>query len=371
MDQAIGIGLLFLAVWAARVGLCLYLAGISQSKNAATAVVRTIADLCVSILALWAVGRFVLPVGGSEYFGSAAPVVLIATGAALGSTLGRSRLLPVMAVSAVLAGVVVPLSARWVLYGWLRDLGFIDNGGASFLHLTGGLAAAAGAIAVGPRFGKFNHDGSANHIPGHNIPLAGAGALAMCAGFAGQIAMISGVHALTNCILAGAAGGLAAMGFSSRRNAVIDFQLIVIGLLAGVVSASAGAAVFIAPVAILVGAVGGLAAAWASGWIEMRWHIDDPASAISIHAVGGACGLLAAGLLHPTIALGPALAGIAAIGALSLGASAAILLAFKHTIGLRPGEADELDGTDLSEHDVNAYPDFQQTMIKSHHLRQM
>jgi ammonium transporter, Amt family len=371
MDRANGIGLLFLAVWAGRVGVCLYLAGISQSKNAATAVVRTIADVCVSILAFWAVGRFLLPSGSSEFFGTAAPIVLICTGAAIGSTLGRSRLLPVLAVSGVLAGIVVPLAGRLAWSGWLRHLGFVDSGGASYLYLSGGLAAAVGAILVGPRHGKFNHDGSSNHIPGHNIPLAGAGALAMLVGFAGQIAAFSGMEAMPNCMLAAAAGGVAAMAFSGRHNATVDFQLIVIGLLAGLVSVAAGAGQFIAPFAILVGAVGGLAACWASGRLDMRWRIDDPASAIAIYAVGGAWGLLAAGLIHPGFALVAQVLGIVVIGALALAASTAVFMGFKWTIGLRPGEADELDGTDLSEHDVNAYPDFQQTMIKSHHLRQM
>jgi Amt family ammonium transporter len=373
MDQAISIGLMFLAVWAARIGLCLYLAGVSQSKNAAAAVVRAIADVCVAVLALWVAGRFMLPASDSEFLSVSAPIALIATGAALGSSMGRSRLIPVLAVSAVLAGIVVPLAERWALFGWLLERGFVDRGGASYLHLVGGLAGAAGAILVGPRHDKYNHDGSTNHIPAHNIPLAGAGALAMFVGIAGQTVICAGMASMPNCVLAAAAGGLATMIYSHVRFAAIDFEMIVIGLLAGLISMSAGAGGFPAPVAVLVGAAGGLLAASASHWLDIRLRIDDPASAISIHAVGGLWALLAAGILIHGRPMGlvPQLLGAVVIGGLSLSAATGVLLIFRATMGLRPGEADELDGADLVEHDVNAYPDFQQTMIKSHHLRQM
>jgi Amt family ammonium transporter len=106
-------------------------------------------------------------------------------------------------------------------------------------------------------------------------------------------------------------------------------------------------------------------------------HVDDPTGAVSIHAVGGLWGTLAVGALLPAGSFGAwashvgvQLAGVAAIAAVAVAVAGATYFALTATVGLRSREADEYDGLDLAEHDIGAYPDFQQTTIKSYHLRE-
>jgi Amt family ammonium transporter len=106
-------------------------------------------------------------------------------------------------------------------------------------------------------------------------------------------------------------------------------------------------------------------------YLDLRFRLDDPTSGVAIHAVGGAWGIIAAGLLGgDPKAVGIQLVGLVAIGVVVVAVTAAVMAGMRAAIGLRVGEAEEFDGIDLSEHDINAYPDFQQTMIKSYHLRE-
>jgi Amt family ammonium transporter len=147
-------------------------------------------------------------------------------------------------------------------------------------------------------------------------------------------------------------------------------------LLGGLVAISAGAAQLGTPSAVAVGAVAGVLVPLAAVWIDLRFHIDDPCGAIAVHGVGGLWGTVAVGLfLHGTPMERARHLGIQAIGAgaivlISAVPSVALFAILKATVGLRSKEADEYDGLDLAEHDIGAYPDFQQTMIKSYHLRE-
>jgi Amt family ammonium transporter len=127
---------------------------------------------------------------------------------------------------------------------------------------------------------------------------------------------------------------------------------------------------------VLTGAVAGLIVPLASVFLDLIARVDDPAGGISVHAVAGLWGTLAAGLFAPGSFvvrlkhLGVQLLGAVVIAALAAAVSVAVLYAIKTTVGLRAREADEFDGLDLAEHDIGAYPDFQQTTIKSYHLRE-
>src|SRR5438309_1446965 len=151
-----------------RVGLGWYGSGLSRAKNAAGAVLRNVVDLAVAAIAFWAVGA---AIGGMNWrflflahddspatTFAALVFVLIGAGPVAGALAERCRFFPLLLVPALLAGVIIPLCAYWVWNenGFLHRIGFIDIGGASVLHVVGGLTAAAGAIVVGPRSGKYN-----------------------------------------------------------------------------------------------------------------------------------------------------------------------------------------------------------------------
>jgi Amt family ammonium transporter len=386
----------------ARVGQALYATGLSRSKNAAGTATRSLFDLCAAALAFWAVGAAILfqrhndwlgvrgslllgwsirPGFAAEFFFHAA-AVLLAGGVLVGTLAERSRFFPAAAASVLLAAVLVPVAGKWAWSGWLRDLGFIDVAGASVLHLTAGVCAAAGAILVGPRNGKYHRDGSASMIPGHSVPLAAAGALFVFAGWVPYVAGFALVYdapagrAALNVLLAGAGGGLASLLLGHLRYGKPDATLGLLGFLGGLVAITAGAGRVGAPAAAVIGLVAGLIVPLASVFLDLIARVDDPAGGISVHAVGGLWGTLAAGLFAPGSfverlkQLGVQLLGAVSVAAIAVAISVAVLYGLKRTVGLRAREADEFDGLDLAEHDIGAYPDFQQTTIKSYHLRE-
>jgi Amt family ammonium transporter len=380
-----GIGALLL-----RLGMAVHASAMSRSKNSSSTLVRSIADICVTILAFWAVGgavllsppkfidRHLLFSAQSTFF--LICMALVASGIVTGVASERSKLVPMLAAPMLIAAILFPLTGRWEI-GWLRHLNFIDGGGASTIHLTGGLCAAVAAIFIGPRSGKYNRDGSANGIPGHSVPLAAIGALLMFIGFVptilGVAAIESGMEmpAASNILLAAAAGGLASLILCYHRYGKADVHLMIVGFLGALVaiSASPGTANHWA---VFVGAVAGIVVPLAAIHIDLTWRIDDPTSGIAIHAVSAIWGLIAAGALGEGSftarlkQLGVQLLGVAAIAALTIVLSGAVFYLLKATVKIRAKEADEFDGLDLAEHDIGAYPDFQQTTIKSYHLRE-
>lgn len=375
-----------------RFGLALYGTGLIRAKNAAGAVLRSLCDVCGALLAFWVAGAAVMlnsrqlllfgtNADGHLFF--LTTVVLIGTAIPGAAMSERSRFWPLGTASVLLAILIIPLGANWAWYGWLARIGFIDVGGGAWLHLSAAMCALAGAVAVGPRTGKYNRDGSSSMIPGHNVPLAGMGALVMLVGWAPYLSGCL-IHqslgaapglAAVDTLLSAAAAGLAAMLLGRYRYGKPDVILTLMGFLAGLVAISSGAGHVSARGAVLIGAVAGILVPLSAIWIDLLCHIDDPAGAIAIHGVGGLWGTIATGLFvwSGATKLNQLLTqaiGAVSIAVVSLALSAAVLAILKLAVKLRASEADEFDGLDLAEHDIGAYPDFQQTMIKSYHLRE-
>jgi Amt family ammonium transporter len=381
-----GIGALLL-----RLGMAIHAAGMVRSKNSSSTLIRSIADICLTTLAFWAVGGAIL-LSPPKFFdwhllfsaGSAFFVIcvtLIASGIVIGVASERSKFFPMCAVSILIGGLLVPIVGRWQ-FGWLRRLGYLDAGSASMIHLTGGLCAAVAAILVGPRNGKYNRDGSSNGIPGHSVPLASIGALLMFVGFMPTVLGMSSstirddfLESPGNILLAAAAGGAASLVLCYFRYGKPDVHLMIVGFLGALVAISASPHT-LNIWAVFVGAVAGIIVPLAAIHIDLTHKIDDPTSGISIHAVSAIWGILAAGALASGTfidrlkQLGIQLLGLLAIAALTIILCGALFVILKATVGLRAKEADEFDGLDLAEHDIGAYPDFQQTTIKSYHLRE-
>jgi len=195
--------------------------------------------------------------------------------------------------------------------GWLSQIGanfslghgVLDFAGSSVVHMTGGVAALAGAIVIGPRLGKFRADGTANAIPGHHIPMAIGGCLILAFGWFGFNAgstlaggdLRIGVVAV-NTMLASAGGAMTAMLYMWLRFGKPDVSMAANGLLAGLVAITAPCA-FVNPISsVLIGAIGGVLLCMSVLFIENTLKIDDPVGAISVHGVNGAWGMIALGL---------------------------------------------------------------------------
>jgi Amt family ammonium transporter len=375
-------------------GMGLYLTGISRAKNASSAAFRSLASISVGILAFWATGEAIFQRDWHSLFHGGAilgpetlqacAMLLIGSMIVVGATLERSRL-PLVIVSAVLmAGVISPLGWRVANTVWLSHWGFTDVGGASFIHLAGAISAWQAVRVVGPREGKYNRDGSTNVMLGHSTPLASAGLLIMLACWpvyiiganllAGQAPGLAGTF---NVALAAAGATVASIVLGQIRRGRFDVFLIYSALLGGLVSTTAGMSNVPEVFAVLTGVVAGLIVPFVIVEFDLDLKLDDPSGLIAIHGVGGAWSLIATALFSSGAAMGRfhvligQLLGLVVIGAMSLVLSAVAYRVLNLTCRLRCREAEEFDGLDLSEHDLNAYPDFQQTMIKSYHLREM
>jgi Amt family ammonium transporter len=181
-----------------------------------------------------------------------------------------------------------------------------------------------------------------------------------------------------NVLLAAAAGGMASAIFSQVRYYKPDIHLTYAGIVGGMVAISAGADVLPGISAVVIGAVAGVIVPLAILLLDVTVRVDDPSGGSSIHGVGAVWGLIATPVLARTATvgerfkyLGANLLAIITIGVLTVGLSIGLWMLLKRTTKIRASEADEFDGLDLAEHDIGAYPDFQQTMIKSYHLREV
>lgn len=304
----------------------------------------------------------------------------------LGAGGDRWRMGAIWRSTALAAAFTYPLFAHWTWGGgWLAQLGrnfgigrgFLDAGGAAPVQVAGGLTALSIAWILGPRRGKYNLDGMPLAIPGHNAVLIlfgcvlalvgwfglnGAGAMLFAGGGPGLTALIA-----MNTALSAGGAALAAAAVTRARFGKPDASLAANGWVAGLVASSAGCAVFRPPVALIVGVVAGVLAPFAVEWFELRFGIDDPGGAISVHAVAGMWGILAAGLFAPMAR--PArpedalqwlaqLAGIAALIGFVLPLTYGLNRLLDRFYTQRIAPDGERHGMDLHELGAGAYPDF-------------
>lgn len=294
--------------------------------------------------------------------------------------------------------IYYPVIAAWTWGGgWLAKTwssmslgaGYVDFAGSGVVHAVGGVAAFTGAIVLGPRIGKFGADGKPRTIAGHHVPMAMLGTFILLFGWFGFNAAstfaatdVQFAVAATNTAIAGAFGSIAAMLYITRKTGKPDPGMMVNGMLAGLVAITAPCA-FVDPWAAAV--IGTLAAVLIieSVYFFERRGIDDPVGAISVHGVGGLFGLLSVGVFaNGTYGAGwngstsEGVKGIikgdwGQLGAQALGAVTIVVVcglmsyaffAIQNKMtkgGIRSKAEDEVNGLDLAEMGVLAYPEFQ------------
>jgi Amt family ammonium transporter len=295
-----------------------------------------------------------------------------------GSGMDRWRLAAGLASAAVLSAFVFPFAAHWVWgAGWLAQMGvnfglgagFLDAGGAATVHVLGGLSALALAWIAGPRKGKFPKEGLSTAIPGHNAVYVLFGCLLALVGWlawnaAGAILWLHAPLAALpgtaiNTLLSASAALAATFSVTRFRFGKPDASLCANGWLAGLVASSACAAIVSPVESLFVGIVAGIATPLMVELLELALSIDDPSGAVTVHAVAGLWGLVAAGLFAPQPGQFLAqLVGIAALLGIVLPLVYLLFAVLNRIVPFRVDPDGERMGMDLHELGGGAYPEF-------------
>ncbi len=297
-------------------------------------------------------------------------MVFVATTASIvsGTLAERVRLWIFFLFIAILTGLVYPIVGAWTWGGgWLGAMEFKDFAGSTIVHSTGGWAALAGALVVGPRSGKFRPDGSVKDTPPSNIPIVTLGVFILWFGWFGfnggsQLALggaadaIAISHILVNTNLAGAAGFIIALVMARPILGRIDLLAGLNGALAGLVSITAGPDFATHIWAVIIGAIGGAICVSGMKLLDTL-KVDDVVGAVPVHLFAGIWGTLATCIVAGGN-LGVQLLGVAAVGVFAFGVSYALWTALKHLMGARVSVAVEELGQDAGELGIEAYPEF-------------
>lgn len=385
-----------------QAGFALLEGGSSRAKNSLNVIMKNYSDLCVGLLAYWAIG-FGLMFGanstgwfGTDHFffspkqGRDAVFLLYqamfaATAATIvsGAVAERMRFWPYMVGSVFITAFIYPVFGSWAWgsffdgSGWLAEAGFIDFAGSTVVHSVGGWSALAAIIVLGPRLGRFGRDGTVRDIPGHNLPLVSLGVFVIWFGWFGfnggstLVASEAIGSVLLNTQLAGAAGALGALWLMAMSRGPVLMTTMLYGGLGGLVAITAGCATMSTPFAVVTGFVGGLVSVAGSQLLK-RFKLDDVVDAVSVHGFCGAWGTLAAGLfftgdLFEGQRVLTQLLGISVAFVWTFPTAFAVFWVTKRTLGLRVNSIDEQRGLDFSEHFEIGYPEFQADLTNRKH----
>ncbi|QIE55835.1 ammonium transporter [Pikeienuella piscinae] len=306
---------------------------------------------------------------GSDFFFQ---LMFCATTASIvsGALAERIKLWPFLAFIIVLTALIYPIQASWKWGGgFLDSMGFLDFAGSTVVHSVGGWAALAGALILGPRLGKYK-DGRVNPMPGSNLTLATLGTFILWLGWfgfnggsqlymnsAGNVADISRIFANTNTAAAG--GAIAALILTQVVYKKVDLTMLLNGALAGLVSITAEPLTPSLGAATLIGAVGGVIVVIAVPFLD-KLKIDDVVGAIPVHLCAGIWGTVAVVLTNSDASIVTQLISIIVVGVFVFGVSGVVWYILKLSMGIRVSEEDEVNGLDMSELGMEAYPEFGQ-----------
>ena len=372
-------------------GFAMLESGMVTSKSVSVICAKNIGLFSIAAIMFWLVGynlAYGIPEGG--YIGKFVPwsdASKIGTGYADGSdwyfqmvfcattvsivsgTLAeRIKLWPFFLFAAILAGIIYPIVMGWQWGGgWLAARGFSDFAGSTLVHSTGGAAALAGAIILGPRLGRFNKKGEAAAIKpfaASSIPLVTLGVFVLWLGWFGfnggsQLAMGTADDAIAvskifiNTLLAGA-GGVIAAGAVTRLSGKTDVVQMLNGCIGGLVAITAEPLLPSPLAAIMIGAVGGIIVVYGTKFL-FAMKIDDVVGAVPAHLFAGIWGTLIVPATNSGANFGTQLLGVLSINIFVFVVAYIVWSIMKATMGIRLSKEAEMKGTDVSETGVIAY----------------
>ena len=286
-----------------------------------------------------------------------------------GTMAERIKLWPFFTFAAILSGIIYPIVMGWQWGGgWLATMGFSDFAGSTLVHSTGGAAALAGAIIIGPRLGRFTKSGSPAPLKpfaASSIPLVTIGVFILWLGWFGfnggsQLAMGTAADAIAvskifiNTFLAGAGGVLGAAVITRLHFGKTDVIQMLNGCIGGLVAITAEPLLPTPFVAILIGAVGGLIVVYGTKLL-FSLQIDDVVGAIPAHLFAGVWGTLIVPATNSGANFSTQLIGVLSVNIFVFIVAFIIFKIMKATIGLRLSREGETKGTDVTETGVIAY----------------
>lgn len=388
----IGAGLVFFM----QAGFAMVETGFTRAKNAGNIIMKNLMDFCIGTIMYIVLGfglmmsedyvMGVIGIPNLDIFTNYSnfnwsqfvfQLVFCATAATIvsGAMAERTKFITYCIYSFIISLVVYPVEAHWVWGAtpWLTDMGFTDFAGSACIHMVGGITAFIGAAMLGPRIGKYDKNGKARPILGHNILIGALGVFILWFGWYGfngaaatDTMQLSQIFATTT--VAPAVATVSAMIFTWIRNGKPDVSMSLNGSLAGLVAVTAGCANVDVIGSFIIGAVAGVLVCVAVYFIEDKLKVDDPVGAVAVHGCNGIWGTIAVGLFdykdglfygggvhHLLIQL----LGIVCIAGWTIVTMTIVFTVLKKTIGLRVSAQEEVEGLDSTEHGLESgYPDF-------------
>ncbi len=373
-------------------GFAMLESGMVTSKSVSVICAKNIGLFSIAGIMFWLVGynlAYGIPEGG--YIGKFIPwsdasavdtgysdgsdwyfqMVFCATTVSIvsGTMAERIKLWPFFVFAAILSGIIYPIVMGWQWGGgWLAELGFSDFAGSTLVHSTGGAAALAGAMIIGPRLGRFTKSGAPAPLKpfaASSIPLVTIGVFILWLGWFGfnggsQLAIGSAVDAIAvstifmNTFLAGAGGVMGAAIITRLHFGKTDVVQMLNGCIGGLVAVTAEPLAPSPFAAILIGAVGGLIVVYGTKLL-FSLKIDDVVGAVPAHLFAGIWGTLIVPATNSDANFSTQLIGVLAVNIFVFVVAYIVFSAIKATIGLRLSKEGETKGTDVTETGVIAY----------------
>ena len=344
--------------------LCLE-SGLTRTKNSINVAIKNITDFGIATLVFYSVGFGLMY--GESYNGIIGTNFFFPTF----SVAERMKFSAYLIVTALISSIIYPVFGHWAwgknlgewtsLNGWLNKLGFVDFAGSTVVHSIGGWVGLVALTLIGSREGKYSEDGSIRNITGNNLPIAMLGTLILWFGWIGFNggSTLSFPGIIANTMLAAAGGMASALIYGWIRLKYAEATLPLNGVLAGLVSITAGCHAVTSFEAMIIGFVAGILMFETRNLLD-KLRLDDAVGAIPVHLAGGIWGTLSVGIFGNLDILGTGLSrleqiqvqllGIISCAGLAFGISYLILRSINRYYPLRVSQANERQGLNFAEH---------------------
>mmetsp|Transcript_16517 Transcript_16517/g.42135 ORF Transcript_16517/g.42135 Transcript_16517/m.42135 type:complete len:472 (-) Transcript_16517:82-1497(-) len=408
-----------------QTGFAMLCAGLVRAKNTKNILLKNVLDACVGALGFWSVGyalAYGAEGGGNAFIGNTYffltnfeenetyhswlfQFAFAATAATIvsGAVAERTKMAAYLCYSFFLTAFVYPVIVHWVWSsaGWLSAFnaapllgtGLMDFAGCGVVHMVGGISAGCGAYVCGPRLGRYDAEGNVIDIPGHSSTLQALGTFILWVGWygfnpgstlavTGGLGAVAGKCAVTTTLSA-AAGAVGCLIIYKATSHAFDLGQTLNGVLAGLVSITAGCSLVEPWAAVIIGLIGSIVYTSLSEVVKRKLKVDDVVDAFAVHCGCGMWGLIAASLFatkeNHMAAYGVtdapygafyaptgqghqmfvcALVGIAVIWAWVAGLMFPFFVIMMKIGWLRSPPEEEEAGMDISKHGGSAYPDY-------------